>query len=82
MYTKLKPFSLQDLGVKSVSFKHASGLYSMDLIIGDSLLKKPIVWHFSDIKLKFSEVESDVSEPFADFYKPKKLISVRKTFHN
>jgi len=54
----------------------------MDLIIGDSLLKKPIVWHFSDIKLKFSEVESDVSESFVDFYKPKKLISVRKTFHN
>jgi hypothetical protein len=58
-----------------------SGLYSMDLIIGDSLLKKPIVWHFSDIKLKFSEVESDVSESFADFYKPKKLISVCKTFY-
>lgn len=52
----------------------------MDLIIGDSLLKKPIVWYFSDIKLKFSEVEPDASEPFADFYKPKKLISVRKTF--
>ncbi|XP_060868280.1 dolichyl-diphosphooligosaccharide--protein glycosyltransferase subunit 2 [Metopolophium dirhodum] len=64
-----------DLGVKSVSFKHATGLYSIDLIIGDSLLKNPIVWHFSDIKLKFSEVESDASEPFADFYKPKKLIS-------
>lgn len=53
----------------------------MDLIIGDFLLKNPIVWHFSDIKLKFSEVES-VSEPFADFYSPKKLISVSDCFVN
>lgn len=68
------------MGVKSVSFKHTSGLYSIDLIIGDSLLKNPIVWEFSDIKLKFSEVESDVSESFADFYKPKRLISVSKYF--
>lgn len=57
-------------------FKHASDIYSMDLIIGDSLLKKPIVWHFGDIKLKFSEVESVASESFIDYYKPKKLISV------
>jgi len=64
------------LGVKSPSFKHASGVYSIDLIIGDSLLKTPIVWQFSDIKLKFSEIESVASEPFTDFYNPKKLISV------
>lgn len=64
-----------DLGVKSSWFKHVSGVYSMDLIIGDFLLKNPIVWHFSDIKLKFFEVELSVSEPFADFYSPKKLIS-------
>lgn len=64
------------MGVKSALFKHASGIYSMDLIIGDSLLKNPIIWQFGSIKLKFSEVESVTSEPFADFYKPKKLISV------
>lgn len=52
----------------------------MDLIIGDSLLKKPIVWQFSDIKLKFSEVESIVSEPYLEFYNPKKLISVSISF--
>lgn len=51
----------------------------MDLIIGDSLLKNPIVWQFGDIKLKFPETESVVSEPFEDFYKPKKLISVSLT---
>lgn len=72
----------QDLGVKSALFKHASGVYSMDLIIGDPLLKNPIVWQFSNIKLKFSEVESVASEPHADFYKPKKLISVRISSQN
>lgn len=70
------------MGVKSSLFKHVSGVYSMDLIIGDSLLKKPIVWQFSDIKLKFSEAESIVSEPFSDFYNPKKLISVCITYLN
>lgn len=64
------------MGVKSSLFKHTSGVYSMDLIIGDSLLKNPIVWYFSDIKLKFTESESVASESFADFYKPKKIISV------
>lgn len=64
-----------DLGVKSSSFKYASGIYSIDLIIGDPLLKNPIVWQFSDIKLKFPEIESVASEPFSDFYNPKKLIS-------
>jgi len=64
------------LGVKSPSFKHASGVYSIDLIVGDPLLKNPIVWQFSDIKLKFSEIESADTEPFSDFYNPKKLISV------
>lgn len=68
------------MGVKAPVFKHATGIYSMDLIIGDSLLKKPMVWQFSDIKLKFSEIETVVAEPFADFYKPKKLISVRINF--
>jgi len=64
-----------DLGVKSPLFKHASNVYSMDLIIGDSLLKKPIVWNFGDIKLKFLENESVPSESFAEYYLPKKLIS-------
>lgn len=69
-------YYFQDLGVKSPLFKHATGMYSMDLIIGDSLLKKPIVWNFGDIKLKFSEVESVTPESFIDYYQPKKLISV------
>jgi len=64
------------LGVKSPSFKYASGVYSMDLIIGDPLLKNPIVWQFGNIKLKFSEVEFGASEPFLEFYSPKKLIFV------
>lgn len=69
-------YYFQDLGVKSPLFKHATGVYSMDLIIGDSLLKKPIVWNFGDIKLKFSEVESVTPESFINYYQPKKLISV------
>lgn len=48
----------------------------MDLIIGDPLLKNPIVWQFGNIKLKFSEVEFGASEPFLEFYSPKKLIFV------
>lgn len=64
------------MGVKSALFKYTSGVYSMELIIGDFLLKNPIVWHFGDIKLKFPDTESTVSEPFGDYYKPKKLISV------
>ncbi|XP_050523625.1 dolichyl-diphosphooligosaccharide--protein glycosyltransferase subunit 2 [Daktulosphaira vitifoliae] len=64
-----------DIGVKSTSFKHSSGLYTMDLIIGDTLLKNPVIWKFSDIKLKFSDTETKIVNSFEDFYKPKKLIS-------
>lgn len=69
------------MGVKAALFKHTSGVYSMDLIIGDFLLKNPIVWQFSDIKLKFAESESIANESFADFYKPKKIISVCINFN-
>ncbi|XP_050421298.1 dolichyl-diphosphooligosaccharide--protein glycosyltransferase subunit 2 isoform X2 [Adelges cooleyi] len=64
-----------DLGVKAAAFKHASGVYAMDLIIGDSLLTNPVVWTFGDIKLKFSEPDTPVAHSFEDFYKPKRLIS-------
>jgi hypothetical protein len=82
-YIYFKIFNIfQDLGVKSPLFKHASNVYSMDLIIGDSLLKKPIVWNFGDIKLKFLENESVPSESFAEYYLPKKLISVSIDYLN
>ncbi|VDD81704.1 unnamed protein product [Mesocestoides corti] len=33
-------------------FGHVSGLYAMELIVGDFLLTKPVVWHITDVDLR------------------------------
>ncbi|XP_026473573.1 dolichyl-diphosphooligosaccharide--protein glycosyltransferase subunit 2 [Ctenocephalides felis] len=44
-----------DVGSKSIDFNHKSGLYHMELIVGDALLSNSFKWHIADINLKFSQ---------------------------
>lgn len=46
---------MQDVGSKSIDFNHKSGLYHMELIVGDALLSNSFKWHIADINLKFSQ---------------------------
>ncbi|KAJ6643479.1 Dolichyl-diphosphooligosaccharide--protein glycosyltransferase subunit 2 [Pseudolycoriella hygida] len=43
-----------DVGARSADFGHNSGLYSMDLIVGDASLSNSFKWYVADIQLKFS----------------------------
>lgn len=44
-----------DVGARSADFGHKSGLYNLELIVGDSLLSNSFRWHFGDVQLKFSQ---------------------------
>jgi len=43
-----------DVGARSADFGYKSGLYSVELIVGDSLLSNSFTWRLADIQLKFS----------------------------
>lgn len=57
----------QDVGSKSIDFNHKSGLYHMELIVGDALLSNSFKWHIADIKLKFGQ-EPAISGKFIFSY--------------
>lgn len=46
-----------DVGARSVFFNHRSGVYALELIVGDASLANSFRWHLADIELKFSEKE-------------------------
>lgn len=53
----------QDVGAKAKDFGHLSGKYSMDLIVGDSVIQNPFSWTLADVKLSFPEgAASDKSD--------------------
>lgn len=54
--TKAYKFDL-DIGARSVFFNHRSGVYALELIVGDSSLANSFRWHLANIELKFSERE-------------------------
>nr|CDS34236.1 ormdl protein [Hymenolepis microstoma] len=45
-------------------FDYVSGLYKMEVLVGDSLIESPIVWHVADVTLQFP-VHGDLSKPAA-----------------
>ncbi|XP_031627769.1 dolichyl-diphosphooligosaccharide--protein glycosyltransferase subunit 2 [Contarinia nasturtii] len=46
-----------DVGARAVYFQHKSGVYSLELIVGDSSISNSFRWHLADIELKFHEVK-------------------------
>lgn len=44
-----------DVGSKASEFGHLSGLYSMELIVGDAVLSNSFAWKVADVNLKFAE---------------------------
>lgn len=44
-----------DVGARAVYFQHKSGVYSLELIVGDSSISNSFRWHLADIELKFHE---------------------------
>lgn len=48
-----------DVGARAVYFQHKSGVYSLELIVGDSSIANSFRWHLADIELKFSEAKDN-----------------------
>lgn len=46
-----------DVGARAVYFQHKSGVYSLELIVGDSSISNSFRWHLADIELKFHEAK-------------------------
>jgi oligosaccharyltransferase complex subunit delta (ribophorin II) len=44
-----------DFGARSSDFNYNSGLYTIDLIVGDASLSNSFKWHLADIQLKFPQ---------------------------
>lgn len=44
-----------DVGARAVYFQHKSGVYTLELIVGDSSISNSFRWHLADIELKFHE---------------------------
>ncbi|CAG2055222.1 unnamed protein product [Timema podura] len=47
-----------DIGAKASEFGYLSGQYSMELLVGDSVLSNSFSWHVADVVLKFPEYTS------------------------
>lgn len=43
-----------DVGARAADFNSKTGLYSIDLIVGDSSISNSFKWHVADIQIKFS----------------------------
>ncbi|XP_018023075.1 dolichyl-diphosphooligosaccharide--protein glycosyltransferase subunit 2 isoform X2 [Hyalella azteca] len=58
-------------------FKGVSGLYSMELIIGDACISNPLRWNLADLNLNFPATKpTDSAEAAVDYtYKPKPEIT-------
>jgi oligosaccharyltransferase complex subunit delta (ribophorin II) len=68
---------VQDVGSKASEFGHLSGLYSMELIVGDAVLSNSFSWKVADVVLKFSD-SVPAPSPAKDqyLYAPKPEIKV------
>ncbi|KAJ9584791.1 hypothetical protein L9F63_020879, partial [Diploptera punctata] len=56
-----------DVGGKASDFGYVSGLYTMELVVGDSVLSNSFSWVVGDVNLKFGE-HASVSSPAKDQY--------------
>lgn len=53
-----------DAGGRSNDFKHHSGLYQMQLIVGDASLSNSFHWHLADIEFKFASRTKGKNSPY------------------
>nr|CAG4641640.1 EOG090X04WQ [Eurycercus lamellatus] len=62
-----------DLATKAKDFLYLSGLYSMDLIIGDAVIENPTVWQVAELQLSFSSSSSGQAKQSGtpDMYHPR-----------
>lgn len=44
-----------DVGNKATEFSHSSGIYTIELIVGDAVLSNSFSWKVANVNLKFSE---------------------------
>lgn len=58
-----------DIGAKAEDFNHISGLYDVELIIGDAVLSNSFSWKLGSVKLSFTSEPKIKSNE--DLYKPK-----------
>jgi oligosaccharyltransferase complex subunit delta (ribophorin II) len=65
------------VGSKASEFGYLSGLYSMELIVGDAVLSNSFSWKVADVVLRFSD-SVPTSGPTKDqyLYAPKPEIKV------
>lgn len=55
-----------DVGARSQDFGHKSGVYSVELIVGDSLISNSFKWLVADVNLKFA---GDITKETANSYR-------------
>jgi len=47
-----------DFATNAKNFRHRSGVYSVELLVSDSLIENPVAWKIAEIKLQFIEDQS------------------------
>ncbi|XP_041361484.1 dolichyl-diphosphooligosaccharide--protein glycosyltransferase subunit 2-like [Gigantopelta aegis] len=58
-----------DVGSSAKDFGHLSGKYSMELIVGDSVIENPFSWLLADVKLMFPEGAASEKEAHNQYAK-------------
>ncbi|XP_058056009.1 dolichyl-diphosphooligosaccharide--protein glycosyltransferase subunit 2 [Anopheles bellator] len=51
-----------DVGARAGDFDHKSGVYELQLIVGDALLSNSFQWHVADVELKFAVTDAATKE--------------------
>lgn len=60
-----------DFATQGKNFRHTSGLYSLQLIVSDSLIDNPIQWKLGEINLQLIESAATISEDKSSLYSKK-----------
>ena len=73
-----------DLATKAKDFLYLSGLYTMDLIVGDAVIENPSVWQIAELQLSFAAPSAGQSKSSkaAEMYNVKPEIKVQSPFSN
>merc|ERR1711928_215778 len=57
-----------DVASKAKDFLYLSGLYSVNIIIGDAVIENPTVWNIAELELKFGRPSAGKSNSVSDMY--------------
>jgi len=63
-----------DVASKAKDFLYLSGLYSVNIIIGDAVIENPTVWNIAELELKFGRPSAGKSNSVSDMYLAKPAI--------